>query len=114
MVSHVFRTFERVRPPTGLVVRTVRTRATSVRVSSFLRDLLVKTTDLVRDTIVTGPHLPSLSLYIYMEGFDRLNMNNRINNQLHLVFTLCIRSSSSLALISLSLPQILHPCSALR
>jgi hypothetical protein len=36
-----------------------------------------------------------------MEDYDRLKRNNRINNQLHLVFTLYIRSSSSLAFLYL-------------
>jgi hypothetical protein len=43
----------------ALVVRTVR--AESVRIPSFLRDLLAKTTDLARDTNCNGSKSP---LYI--------------------------------------------------
>jgi hypothetical protein len=77
------------------VVQTVRARAELVRVPSFLRDLLAKTTDLVWDTDCNGSRPP---LYIYIEDYGRLIIINRINNQFTSCFTLGIRSSSSLVL----------------
>jgi hypothetical protein len=60
------------------------TRVESVKVSSFLLDLLAKTVDLVRDIDCNGVQTSSLSLcmyiYIYIY-YDRLNINNQINNQ---------------------------------
>jgi hypothetical protein len=54
----------------------------SVRVPSFLRGLLPKTANLARDTDCNESRPPlSLYIYIYVEDYDRLNMNNGINNQ---------------------------------
>jgi hypothetical protein len=50
-------------------------RAESARVPSFLRDLLAKTADLAQDADCNGSRPP---LYIYMEDYDRSNINNRI------------------------------------
>jgi hypothetical protein len=47
-------------------------------------DLLAKTAELSREMDCNGSRPP---LYIYMEDYDRLEINNQINNQLHLVFT---------------------------
>jgi hypothetical protein len=76
----------------------VHVRVKSVRVPSFLRNLLANTADLARDTDCNGyMH----SLYKYMEDYDRLIIN-RINNQYISRFILYIRSSSSLALLYLN------------
>jgi hypothetical protein len=47
----------------ALVVRTVRACAESVRVPSFLRDLLAKTAELARETDCNGSRPPPLYIY---------------------------------------------------
>jgi hypothetical protein len=85
--------------------RTVRTgggrseRAELVRVPSFLWDLLARSVDLARNTDCNGSRPP---LYIYIEDYGRLIINNRINTQFISRFTLGIRSSSSLTSQSLN------------
>jgi hypothetical protein len=61
----------------ALVARTVRARAESVRLSSFLRDLLAKSAELTRETVCNGSRPP---LYIWRTTVDG-EINNRINNQ---------------------------------
>jgi hypothetical protein len=74
-------------------------RAELVRVSSFLWDLLARSEDLAQNTYCNGSIPP---LYIYIEDYDRLIINNRINTQFISRFTLGIRSSSSLTSQSLN------------
>jgi hypothetical protein len=79
-----------------LVARTVRVCAESVSVPSFSRDLLAKTTGLARGTTCNGSRP---SLYID-EGLRQIKTPKQsIKSRLFLVFTLCIRSSSSLVLV---------------
>jgi hypothetical protein len=82
-------------------------RAESARVPSFLRDLLAKTADLAQDADCNGSRPP---LYIYMEDYDRSNINNRINSQFISCFTLAI----SLALVQPFSTSNLYLSSALR
>jgi hypothetical protein len=70
-------------------------RAESVRVPSFSRDLLPKTAGLARETVCSGSRPP---LYID-EGVRPIEPQQSIKSSLFLVFTLCIRTSSSLALV---------------
>jgi hypothetical protein len=71
----------------AVVARTVRACAESVRVPSFSQDLLAKTAGLAWETTCSAT----------MKGYGRLNTPQSIKSSLFLVFTLCIRSSSSLA-----------------
>jgi hypothetical protein len=73
--------------------RTVRACAESVRVLSFLRDLLANPAGLNRELTCNGSRPP---LYID-EWLRPIEPPQSIN--LIIVFTLCIRSSSSLALV---------------
>jgi hypothetical protein len=79
----------------AVVARTVRACAELVKVPSFVQDLLSKTAGLARETNCNGSRPP---IYID-EGYGRLNPQQSIKSSIFLVFTLCIRSSSSLVLV---------------
>jgi hypothetical protein len=75
---------------------TVHACAESVRVPSFSRDLLPRTAGLTRKQFEADPDLP---LYID-EGLQPIEPPQQsIKSSLFLVFTLFIRSSSSLVLV---------------
>jgi hypothetical protein len=71
-------------------------RAESVRVLSFLRDLLARSAELAQEVTCNGSK--PRPLYIWRATADWM-INNRINNQYISRFTFYIRSSSSLALV---------------
>jgi hypothetical protein len=81
-------------PRSAVVARMVCACAESVRVPSFSRDLLPKTTGLARETACSGSIPPPL--YRWRATAD-WTPNNR-SNQVYFSFYLCIMSSSSLAL----------------
>jgi hypothetical protein len=78
-----------------VVARTVRSCAESVMILNLLRDLLAKSAGLIRETTCNGFRPP---LYID-EGLQPIETPQSIKSSLLIVFTICIRSSSSLALV---------------
>jgi hypothetical protein len=79
----------------AVTARTVRACAESVRVLDFLRDLLAKPTELTREPTCKGSRPP---LYID-EGLRPIEPPQSIQSTLLVIFTLCSRSSPSLAFL---------------
>jgi hypothetical protein len=76
------------------VARTIRAFTKSVRVSSFLRGLLAKSVRLTWEPIYNGSRPP-----LYIDGLRPIKPPHLIKSIVLIVLTLCIRSSSSLALV---------------
>jgi hypothetical protein len=85
-----------------MATRTVRTCAESVRVPDFLRDLLAKPARFTREPTCNGCRPP-----LYRdEGSQSIEPLHSIQSTLLIVFTLCNKSSPSLAFLYL---KSLHP-----